>query len=99
MIGWSYDKADHSKIFAGSARACRAGMPFLGKETATGAAAYFGFEDPDGVLLHRQSRINDLLGIPHPKDLYIKSYLGRHRIRSGHARMGAIVLPNVQNQY
>ena len=22
-----------------------------------------------------------------------------HRIRSGHARMGAIVLPNVQNQY
>jgi len=24
LRGWSYDKADHSKIFAGSARACRA---------------------------------------------------------------------------
>ncbi len=24
LKGWSYDKADHSKIFAGSARACRA---------------------------------------------------------------------------
>ncbi len=64
-------------ILLQTAATCLAvGLPFLGKKTATGAAAYFGFEDPDGVLLHRQARINELLGIAHPEDLFIKSYLG-----------------------
>ena len=52
-----------------------AGLPFLGKETTHGSAAYFGFEDPDGVLHHRQARINELLTIGHPTGLFIKSYL------------------------
>ena len=53
-----------------------AGLPFLGKEAIHGSAAYFGFEDPDGVLHHRQARINELLTIGHPTGLFIKSYLG-----------------------
>ena len=53
-----------------------AGLPFLGKEAVHGSAAYLGFEDPDGVLHHRQARINELLSVSYPTGLFIKSYLG-----------------------
>jgi RecA-family ATPase len=53
-----------------------AGLPFVGRNATRGRAAYFGFEDPDSLLLHRQAKINELLGIGHPDGLYIKSYLG-----------------------
>ena len=58
-----------------------AGLPFLGKEAVHGSAAYLGFEDPDGVLHHRQARINELLSVSYPTGLFIKSYLGHDLTR------------------
>jgi len=53
------------------------GLPFLGKDVRQGPVAYYGCEDDDDVLHHRQARINELLGLPAtPDGLFIKSYLG-----------------------
>jgi hypothetical protein len=53
------------------------GLPFLGKTTLQGAAAYVTGEDDENTLHHRQARINDLLGLNEtPAGLFLASYLG-----------------------
>ncbi len=69
--------AGKSILLQTAATCIAAELPFLGKVTLQGAAAYITGEDDENTLHHRQTRINDLLGLTAtPACLFLASYLG-----------------------